>query len=534
MTYNPGSNIYLCNVPFTKNHSDVLDFTSRDEQLAYFRNRINKEYYEYVYVKKDNMVKVEGNLEDLVQNNYIFYQNPTYKRWYYCFIDRMEYISENTTAIYFTTDAWQTWLFDIQYMPSFIERKHVTNDAIGVNTVPEGLETGEYICNTHVIDDHMSDTLNDLTYVVSMAVDMSTIDLAAKTISPAGMHKYNGIISGTMYYRYDFTGLISTVLEELTELNQLNAINGMFMAPKELAPYGSTAEKLNQIPESDTAQSYTNTITKQMTLNGYTPRNNKLLCHPYNYLLVSNNQGSSEILHYEDFSTPSCNFKINMALTPGCSIRMVPLNFKGISENDDYAINMGKLPICSYNVDMYTNWLTQNSVNTPAGTITSDQVNIGSSVSGGMLNMFGSLLSLNPSGLLNSASSTFTNTFNAVLENKQHNMLSGVSQGNLNSGDVCTSTGTNTYHFYKMSVRNEFAKIIDDYFDKYGYKVNTLETPNIRTRRNWNFIKTIGFNLKGNIPQTEMEEIKAMFDSGVTVWHNANTIYDYNQNNGII
>ena len=530
-SFNPTSNIYLTDVPWTNTYTDVLTFDKIEDQTNYFLSIIKKTFGNYVYLKKDSAIKVEGNIDDLIMYNYLFYKNPTTNKYYYCFITNMEYISENTTKIYFETDVWQTWGFNLNYKKCFVERCHVTDDTIGANTVPEGLETGEYVCNAHVIDDHMSDTLNDLTYVVSMAVDMSTIDLAAKTISPAGMHKYNGIISGTMYYRYDFTGLISTVLEELTELNQLSAINGMFMAPKELAPYGSTAEKLNQIPESNTAQSYTNTIVKQTTLNGYTPRNNKLLCHPYNYLLVSNNQGTSEILHYEDFSTSSCNFKINMALTPGCSIRMVPLNFKGISENDDYAINMGKLPICSYNVDMYTNWLTQNSVNTPAGTITSDQVNIGNSFGGGMLNMLGSALSLNPSGLLNSASSTFTNTFNAVLENKQHNMLSGISQGNLNSGDVCTSTGTNTYHFYKMSVRKEFAKIIDNYFDMFGYKVNRIQPLTINSRPNWNYVKTINCNLSGNIPEMDINKIKDIFNNGCTFWHNINTMFDYSQNN---
>ena len=531
MTFNPTSNIYLTDVPWTDTYKDILNFPNINEQTNFFNKRIQKTFSDYVYLKKDSAIKVEGNIDDLITFNYLFYKNPSTNKTYYCFITNMEYISENTTKIYFKTDVFHTWGFEVQYHNCFVERCHVTDDSVGANTVPEGLETGEYICNAHVIDDHMSDTLNDLTYVVSMAVDMSTIDLAAKTISPAGMHKYNGIISGTMYYRYDFTGLISTVLEELTELNQLSAINGMFMAPKELAPYGSTAEKLNQIPESDTAQSYTNTIVKQTTLNGYTPRNNKLLCHPYNYLLVSNNQGTSEILHYEDFSTSSCNFKINMALTPGCSIRMVPLNFKGISENDDYAINMGKLPICSYNVDMYTNWLTQNSVNTPAGTITSDQVNIGNSFGSGVVNMLGSVLSLNPSGLINSASSTFTNTFNAVLENKQHNMLSGISQGNLNSGDVCTSTGTNTYHFYKMSVRNEFAKIIDNYFDMFGYKVNRIQPLTINGRPNWNYVKTIGCNLTGNIPEAELNEFRQIFDNGVTCWHNIDTMFDYTQNN---
>lgn len=111
MTYNPSSQIYLCDVPFTKSHADIIDFTSQNDQLNYFRSRVNKTYNDYVYVKKDNMIKVEGNLDELVANNYLFYKNPSSGKYYYCFIDRMEYISENTTGIYFTTDAWQTWGF---------------------------------------------------------------------------------------------------------------------------------------------------------------------------------------------------------------------------------------------------------------------------------------------------------------------------------------------------------------------------------------------------------------------------------------
>lgn len=537
MTYNPSSQIYLCDVPFTKSHADIIDFTSQNDQLNYFKSRVNKTYNDYVYVKKDNMIKVEGNLDELVANNYLFYKNPSSGKYYYCFIDRMEYISENTTGIYFTTDAWQTWFFDIQYMPSFIERKHVTNDTIGANTVPEGLETGEYICNSHVIDDHLGNMLDDLTYILSLSVDMNTIDLGNKTIEPSGVRRYNGIISGTAYYRLDFSGLINTYLEELTEIGNISAINGLFMAPKELAQQQIDEvpkRSPNEIKESNAPAEYNNTIAKNYNLNGYTPKNNKLYVYPYNFLVVSNNQGTSQIMRYEDFNSSSCNFKIQMCITPGCSIRMIPLNFKNITENDDYGINMGKLPVCSYNVDMYTNWLTQNSINVGGTTITSDQVNVANNVLSGFGSSLGSLITGNLGGVVGGLQSTFTSTYNSLLQTQQHNMLSGVSGGNLNSGDVVTASNKNTFHFYKMSVRSEFAKIIDDYFSKYGYKVNRVETPKVRTRQNWNYLKTIGFNLKGNIPQTEMEEIKAMFDGGVTIWHNPNTIYDYSQSNGII
>ena len=68
----------------------------------------------------------------------------------------------------------------------------------------------------------------------------------------------------------------------------------------------------------------------------------------------------------------------------------------------------------------------------------------------------------------------------------------------------------------------------------YGYKVNTVKSPNITGRRNWNFVKTINCNFDGDIPQNDMIIIKQIFDNGITLWHNPNTIFDYTQNNSII
>ena len=36
---------------------------------------------------------------------------------------------------------------DFHYLRSLIEREHTNNDSVGSNTIPEGLETGEFIVN---------------------------------------------------------------------------------------------------------------------------------------------------------------------------------------------------------------------------------------------------------------------------------------------------------------------------------------------------------------------------------------------------
>lgn len=71
---------------------------------------------------------------------------------------------------------------------------------------------------------------------------------------------------------------------------------------------------------------------------------------------------------------------------------------------------------------------------------------------------------------------------------------------------------------------------IYDYFVKYGYKVNKWEKINVNSRRYFNFIKTNTCNIVSDeIPHEYLEEIKDIFNRGVTIWHidNGANVGDY-------
>jgi len=85
-----------------------------------------------------------------------------------------------------------------------------------------------------------------------------------------------------------------------------------------------------------------------------------------------------------------------------------------------------------------------------------------------------------------------------------------------------------------MSVRAEIAKLVDDYFSAYGYKVATWKTPNLTGRSNWNYVKLNQANIIANIPQEDLDEIKQIFLNGVTIWHKTAYFLDYSQNNPIV
>lgn len=530
MTVTPEGNVYLCVTPLKNDYKNQLTFGNEAQQLNYFNTTIKFTFDNFTYIKKDNSIKVPANIDQIINCNYLFYKNNGFtNKYYFCFITNMEYVNENCTSITFETDCFQTWGFNIIYHPCFVEREHVSNDSVGRHTVPENLETGEYISNAHIKESTMDNYAKDLCYIMASTSQPLTGE-AKETVAPSS--KYNGIYTGLSYYRYDATGAIDTILEIFANNSKTDAINGIFMAPKWLAP--KSGGVLNDVAQSDAPLSFNVSVSKQYALNGYTPRNKKLLCFPYNYLIVSNNIGQNEILRYEQFSNANATFVVRGVLNPGCSINITPTNYNGNAYSDNDAIQLGKFPICNFQNDMYTNWLTQNSINVLGQTITTDDINLVNAGVGTASGIVSSIGSGNPAGVGMSITSGFSAIANSIMQQKQHNMINPAVQGQLNSADINVASNNNTFHFYKMSIKREYATIIDDYFDMYGYKVNVVKIPNIGGRQNWNYIKTIECNFSGDIPQDDLSIIRKMFDNGVTFWHNAATMYDYNQPNNII
>lgn len=68
----------------------------------------------------------------------------------------------------------------------------------------------------------------------------------------------------------------------------------------------------------------------------------------------------------------------------------------------------------------------------------------------------------------------------------------------------------------------------------YGYKQNkVLPIFNMtRSRYYFNYIKTIGCNITGDIPRKYLNKLKSIFDNGVTLWHADRDIIIQEYNNG--
>lgn len=175
------------------------------------------------------------------------------------------------------------------------------------------------------------------------------------------------------------------------------------------------------------------------------------------------------------------------------------------------------------------------------------------------LGAIASLLSLNFGGVVNGAMGVaqagINQHFNTLSNNlnnsqlKEQNKLSNFevsSMANakttdlLNTPNSIKTTGNDTLFnlvnsnrkidIIEFSLDFRYKHRIYDYFVKYGYKVNKWEKINVNSRRYFNFIKTNTCNIVGEeIPHEYLEEIKDIFNRGVTIWHvdNGASVGDY-------
>lgn len=547
----PNTEVYLLKCPLELDNQNQLDFATKSAQEAYFKGLPRLYLDEFSYQRKDSVIRVNRHIDTLLEYTYVMYKNDNYSnKWFYAFITDMEYINDNCTYVTIKTDVWQTWQFDLSWKKCFVSREHTNDDTFGKNLVPESLETGEYVVNKEMNLRYNDYEGTPAEYLVFMQVT----ELPASWSLPNGCSKMvNNVGSGCYYVGldYDATGMkaVSKILEWYDSNDKAGAVLALFVAPELITPVTEVHKTLGGLqfvvsfPTTSEAPTIMADGTFAMTqnLNGYSPKNKKALTYPYNYILVSNNNGETFEYRFEEFyntndstrkqiGTPS--FTVLGALTQGCQIKMFPENYmKGIGTTScwDYGVNAGKYPILSWTSDYYLNWQAENSASM-FGNYLAEQTATGAiaTIAGAAMNplnlVTGGLAAMNVFGQIN----------NAVHQQAVAEMQPKQAKGNTQSGDLNFAFSKDQFTFRQMTVREQFARKIDDYFSAYGYQTNEYKIPNRTGRANWNFVQTKGCNITGNLPQKDIEEIKGMFNAGITIWHHPNTFMDYSQSNSIV
>lgn len=516
--------ILVKDINIDREYVNVLSY-GEQQMLNLCRQKQVASRSDFSFIRTSGNIYTQFTYEQCLQANYIAFQNPDYSnKWFFAFIDDVIYKGNSNTEIVFTVDAWSTWFENWNKKPCFITRQHTNNDSIGANTVPENIDVGEVYEEGYEI---YSDLSNNY-YFIIMSTYNPFLDRDFE-----GVSKINGNLLGANIFVFPINDIISIshFIAYTNSKGKIESINSLFIAPKLLMDNLNLREQTGTYQGAtfkcfivDYGGDYVDTVIEVpfpvenvRSFSDYTPKNNKCFVYPYNYLLVSNNIGNQNIYKYEDFyvngqNTENSSFAIQLAFSIGCSVRLVPRGYKNIDYNYDESLPLAKYPTCSWSADAFTNWLTDNAVN--IGTqIVATGVGV---ATGNIPTVAGNIASL-------------------IGQFYQASLLPSI-QGGQNTGDVNFSSKSNNFVFHKMRVKTEYLKIIDDYFTRFGYKLNKLETPNIIGRRNWNYVEIgqseeIGY---GTVPTKYMEIINKACRKGVTIWHNHENIGNYNLDNSII
>lgn len=315
MVINPQSYVKLVRFDVTKEHQ--ITFSDGVAQVDYFRNVLNGiEASDFTYIRQENKIRFPYIIDEIETFNYLIVQNLPYNyKYYFYYITNMEYVNDNMTDVFIKLDVFQTYQFNFLYNKSFVEREHVNSDNVGEHTLPEGLELGEYVVNTY---EAYQDNPHNIIIVLSNKRADETHPILESEISVVNM---NGVYYNGYVYIIRSIGALENLLLDFQSnvlSGGLDSIQAIYIVPYESINNSSIEYDTlgNEMYEGNIAPMlYHEHYSKPTTLDSYVPKNKKLLTFPYCFLVVSNNNGSSNVYHYEKFKSSTCDFTISMIPT---------------------------------------------------------------------------------------------------------------------------------------------------------------------------------------------------------------------------
>lgn len=542
--FSPSTNLRLLSVPLESDYSNTLWFPNVEAQTTYFTGKVVKMFDDFNYIKKDNTIVVAEEIDKLYNCNYIMYKNSNFStRWFYAFINRMEWASNGSTRLYVSTDVIQTWFFDITYYQSYVDRCHSDTDDVGDNIVPEDFTTGD-----------------NGGYQVAGNYDVKPDGIAVFATSTYEGESKTGSVNSGIYsgaqnlvdFHIDNPG-VSTILDSYVKNGTATAVIRLQQYPYALKN-GSHAISFSKAPSS---------------ISGYTPVNKKLLSAAFITCFMSM-YGQECKFSPAFISGDNVSIKLSADLTSGTISSFVE-NYS--SSNISTIALFAVIPESGWAYNQYKNdYNLHNSSNAMyvqrvKAQRTADAVTAGAQTVQGIASSL--------SGILGTAMGLATASTPGLGGIGSRQALSGVSQiaggiasanqgatnlgafvggydsvsqdltaisenynapatGNSSSSNGYIATGKTSFTYGYKVPPLDLVKRCDKFLSVYGYKQSEYRTINLHARSNWTYIRTLGLNASGNFPDSDMNLIKQIFDKGVFFWSYTAKFGNFDQTNSIV
>lgn len=509
----------------------------------------------YSYIPKNGVIRIPYNADELIGYNYCVYQNNN--QLFCAFVTDIKYVANGTTALSVQEDVWHTWGGAMVVKNCMVERHHVTVDNLGQWRAPEpALELENVVINNRLL----SDTGRDIIVVGTNAIPHLKSGVSGNIFQPhpetsfdgsdavaGGL--YNSVYSGVKYYGFMLgDSSVTDFLDNLNKCGAAESICALFMVSSLFFSLNASHElAVRDVDIVSTSNA------PQVHGSSYTPRNKKCFVYPYSYAVISDMNGGSMDVKYEDCNTwGAVKYEREAVLDPTSPTMLHLVDYQGNAVDYGSYMPIDQSPQCAWTYAAYQNWMAQNAglennkmainilktlgglavagvgvalmasgVGAPAGGVIGE---LGLGITG--VQAAGAGMALSGVGSAFGGAMAESQRLEGIgYQQKQPNVMRGAASANTLQG-LAVNRGAITH----VGLEWQSARRLDWFFDVFGYQIDLVTVPNLTGRPSWNYVKTVGASMGGAIPRDRMATINGCLDRGITFWHTVD-VGNYGLNN---
>lgn len=444
-------------------------------------------------------------------------------RWMCGHIISVEWKNPNTSYVYYEIDWYTSFVDCIDWANcvSFIEREHVSKDNQG--GVPDfslcGVPEGSSLDNDYLMQDHKLTYLDgsNTTYEVLSPYDENGEPIFGDS---SDVPIYNGLSQVKTS-----KGGVTTFLNNLAKHNpaDVNQVVAIYSHPSQLQ---NTLKNL-----------YTYTFTPGWKT--YPGRYNNAKCWSGDYYTIKcYSLLGDKIVNFrpEDIanSYEEISFKIDGRFVKGMTLVYMYCNTIRFRDNNEHKVIITKSPQGQWVSNEFAQWNAMNFLHNifTMGNAVKSFASIPFSGSNSIDKVldrskntsdYGTAMGVvnEIQGKAIAGEQSIVGLAQSFLESKTYG-ASVKGGGNLDTNTAYMYEGFD-FHICEYCTNPIYLKSIDQYFDRYGYKVNALRNVNPLRRPRWYFIKTTDAHCtdKGgefNIPYNAVKAIESLWNAGITIF----------------
>lgn len=567
-------------VELDSDHDNVLiPLGSTATRANYFLDNTrypNKTHYTNLsYIRPEQgKIRVNGAITAADYNsNYVMFRNQSHEnKWFYGFVNRVEYVSDNAFDILFELDYINTYMEQLSIQASHIVRAHQATDNFGDNIEAEPFSPTIKTVESKTIGGNEGD-VNYYIHAESSSASSPTKQGFQQifTNDKWGVWYWNNDFLNNMvtdgpdsppliasistgyyaFYRPTTTGL-NSFCNQLLSFYHNGTLERVYRAGMCPNIGGHIEANTDRIDKFDAATRIIadNSWSLPATVDGYTPHNKKCLTSQFNYLeLMGDNQ---EQLFFELSNDPTHGITLTgVACFWGAQPTLIVLpkhyDTHGAVSNTPYfdgqlnntpgdvtpstlmnhAVTFSNYPEFELSIDGYTQWhSSRDSTARLFGAL------------GGLFGGGGGTPASSAAGqkelqhLPKSSPESKSGAYKLGRANIIGSGVMGVAassvQGSImakgskiTSSQNCIPQLTYTMGVqvrFKQCIRNQIEKI-DSFFDRYGYAINKCAIPNINARHYFTYIQLQNPDVGGDMPDEARQAFRDMLSRGTTFFN---------------